>query len=175
MDLLKIFIVILHIFILTNSYKLICRATKKERFLFICWIFILQSIVEIFFYFVFLHGLGLEKLMFPFIIYVYLIGIKKYDKYKAIFISLLLSLLYHSTHTFLSVTLSSITGDSFVTKYENFFFLVVLLLTYFAIKKLLLIFTLNLIILTKTTSIHFLRKLYLLSLLYMFYHSFQIW
>ena len=99
MDLLKIFIVILHIFILTNSYKLICRATKKERFLFICWIFILQSIVEIFFYFVFLHGLGLEKLMFPFIIYVYLIGIKKYDKYKAIFISLLLSLLYHSTHT----------------------------------------------------------------------------
>ena len=33
MDLLKIFIVILHIFILINSYKLICRATKKERFL----------------------------------------------------------------------------------------------------------------------------------------------
>ena len=95
MDLLKIFIVILHIFILINSYKLICRATKKERFLFICWIFILQSVVEIFFYFVFLHGLGLEKFMFPFIIYVYLIGVKKYNKYKAIFISLLF---YSSNH-----------------------------------------------------------------------------
>ena len=32
MDLLKIFIVILNIFILTNSYKLICRATKKRKF-----------------------------------------------------------------------------------------------------------------------------------------------
>ena len=31
MDLLKIFIVILNIFILTNSYKLICRATKKRK------------------------------------------------------------------------------------------------------------------------------------------------
>ena len=122
MDLLKIFIVILNIFILTNSYKLICRATKKERFLFISWIFILQSVVEIFFYFVFLHGLGLEKLMFPFIIYIFLKGLKKFDKYKAIFISLLLSLLYHGTHTFLSVTISSVTGDSFVTKYEDLFF-----------------------------------------------------
>lgn len=35
MDLLKILIVILHILILTNSYELICKATKKERYLFI--------------------------------------------------------------------------------------------------------------------------------------------
>ena len=143
MDLLKIFIVILNIFILTNSYKLICRATKKESFLFISWIFILQSVVEIFFYFVFLHGLGLEKFMFPFIIYVFLKGIKKYNKYKAIFISLLFSLLYHSTHTFLSVIISSITGDSFVTKYEDLFFVVVLLLTYFVIKKNYFLFSLG--------------------------------
>ena len=144
MDLLKIFIVILHIFILINSYKLICRATKKERFLFICWIFILQSVVEIFFYFVFLHGLGLEKFMFPFIIYVYLIGVKKYNKYKAIFISLLLSLLYHSTHTFIAVIISSIIGDSFVTKYETLFYIVVLLITYFIIKKIITYFHLEL-------------------------------
>ena len=175
MDLLKILIVILHILILTNSYELICKVTKKERYLFIFWVFILQIIVETLLHFISLDGFGMEKISFTCIIFAYLIGLKKYDKCKAIFISLILSLLYHSTHTFLSVTLSSITGDSFVTKYENFFFLVVLLLTYFAIKKLLLIFTLNLIILTKTTSIHFLRKLYLLSLLYMFYHSFQIW
>ena len=42
MDLLKILIVILHILILTNSYELICKVTKKERYLFIFWVFILQ-------------------------------------------------------------------------------------------------------------------------------------
>ena len=158
MDLLKIFIVILHIFILINSYKLICRATKKEIFLFICWIFILQSVVEIFFYFVFLHGLGLEKFMFPFIIYVYLIGVKKYNKYKAIFISLLLSLLYHSTHTFIAVIISSITGDSFVTKYESLFFVVVLLLTYFVIKKIIFYFHLELNYFDKDYLYSFFKK-----------------
>ena len=161
MDLLKIFIVILNIFILTNSYKLICRATKKESFLFISWIFILQSVVEIFFYFVFLHGLGLEKFMFPFIIYVFLKGIKKYNKYKAIFISLLFSLLYHSTHTFLSVIISSITGDSFVTKYEDLFFVVVLLLTYFVIKKIIFYFHLELNYFDKDYLYSFLKKVIL--------------
>ena len=52
MDLLKILIVILHILILTNSYELICKATKKERYLFISWVFILQFIVEVLFYFI---------------------------------------------------------------------------------------------------------------------------
>ena len=50
MDLLKILIVILHILILTNSYELICKVTKKDRYLFIFWVFILQFIVEILFY-----------------------------------------------------------------------------------------------------------------------------
>ena len=85
----------------------------------------------------------MEKISFTCIIFSYLIGLKKYDKYKAIFISLLLSLLYHSTHTFLSVTLSSITGDSFVTKYEDIYFVVVLLLTYFIIKKIITYFNLE--------------------------------
>ena len=162
MDLLKIFIVILHIFILINSYKLICRATKKERFLFICWIFILQSVVEIFFYFVFLHGLGLEKFMFPFIIYVYLIGVKKYNKYKAIFISLLLSLLYHSTHTFIAVIISSITGDSFLIKYEDLFFVVVLMLTYFITKKIITYFHLELTYFDKDYLYPFFKKVILI-------------
>jgi len=108
MDLLKILIVILHILILTNSYELICKATKKERYLFISWVFILQSIVEILFYLTSLHGLGMEKISFTCIIFAYLIGFKKYNKFKAIFISLLLSLLYQSTHTFIAVIISSI-------------------------------------------------------------------
>lgn len=143
MDLLKILIVILHILILTNSYELICKVTKKERYLFIFWVFILQIIVEILLHFISLDGFGMEKISFTCVIFAYLIGFKKYDKCKAIFISLILSLLYHSTHTFLSVTLSSITGDSFVTKYEDIFFIVVLLLTYFIIKKIITYFNLE--------------------------------
>lgn len=143
MDLLKILIVILHILILTNSYELICKVTKKERYLFIFWVFILQIIVETLLHFISLDGFGMEKISFTCVIFAYLIGLKKYDKCKAIFISLILSLLYHSTHTFLSVTLSSIIGDSFVTKYEDIFFVVVLLLTYFIIKKIITYFNLE--------------------------------
>lgn len=143
MDLLKILIVILHILILTNSYELICKVTKKERYLFIFWVFILQIIVETLLHFISLDGFGMEKISFTCIIFAYLIGLKKYDKCKAIFISLILSLLYHSTHTFLSVTLSSVIGDSFVTKYEDIFFVVVLLLTYFIIKKIITYFNLE--------------------------------
>ena len=65
MDLLKILIVILHILILTNSYELICKATKKERYLFISWVFILQFIVEVLFYFIYLDGFGMEKFHLP--------------------------------------------------------------------------------------------------------------
>ena len=85
----------------------------------------------------------MEKISFISVIFVYLIGFKKYHKYKAIFISLLLSLLYQSTHTFIAVIISSITGVSFVTKYEDFFFVVVLLLTYFVIKKIIFYFHLE--------------------------------
>ena len=174
MDLFGLSIVIFYFFIIKNSYRWICKITRKEQFIFLCYTIFSVVILEELINLLNLGGFGISKFLFPLLIYIYHVGLKKHDKYKGIFICLLISLLYHSTHTFIAVTISSITGDSFVTKYENFFFLVVLLLTYFAIKKLLLIFTLNLIILTKTTSIHFLRKLYLLSLLYMFYHSFQI-
>ena len=143
MDLLKILIVILHILILTNSYGLICKVTKKEKYLFISWVFILQSIVEILFYFISLHGFGMEKISFTCIIFTYLIGFKKYNKFKAIFISLLLSLLYQSTHTFIAVIISSITGDSFLIKYEDLFFVVVLMLTYFITKKIITYFHLE--------------------------------
>ena len=158
MDLLKILIVILHILILTNSYGLICKVTKKEKYLFIFWVFLLQFIVEVLFYFIYLDGFGMEKISFTCIIFFYLIGLKKFDKYKAIFISLLLSLLYHSTHTFLSVTISSVTGDSFVTKYEDLFFVVVLLLTYFVIKKIIFYFHLELNYFDKDYLYSFFKK-----------------
>lgn len=158
MDLLKILIVILHILILTNSYELICKATKKERYLFISWVFILQSIVEILFYLTSLHGLGMEKISFTCIIFAYLIGFKKYNKFKAIFISLLLSLLYQSTHTFIAVIISSLTGDSFLIKYEDLFFVVVLMLTYFITKKIITYFHLELNYFDKDYLYSFFKK-----------------
>ena len=162
MDLLKILIVILHILILTNSYELICKATKKERYLFISWVFILQSIVEILFYLTSLHGLGMEKISFTCIIFAYLIGFKKYNKFKAIFISLLLSLLYQSTHTFIAVIISSITGDSFLIKYEDLFFVVVLMLTYFITKKIITYFHLELTYFDKDYLYPFFKKVILI-------------
>ena len=158
MDLLKILIVIFHILILSDSYELICKVIKKEKYLFIFGVFIAQSIVEILFYFISLHGLGIEKISFICIIFVYLIGFKKYHKYKAIFISLLLSLLYQSTHTFIAVIISSITGVSFVTKYEDFFFVVVLLLTYFVIKKIIFYFHLEINYFDKDYLYSFFKK-----------------
>ena len=158
MDLLKILIVIFHILILSDSYELICKVTKKEKYLFIFGVFLAQSIVEILFYFISLHGLGIEKISFICIIFVYLIGFKKYHKYKAIFISLLLSLLYQSTHTFIAVIISSITGVSFVTKCEDFFFVVVLLLTYFVIKKIIFYFHLEINYFDKDYLYPFLKK-----------------
>lgn len=158
MDLLKILIVILHILILSNSYELICKVTKKEKYLFIFGVFLAQSIVEILFYFFSFHGLGMEKISFTCMIFVYLIGFKKYHKYKAIFIGLLLSLLYQSTHTFIAVIISSITGVSFVTKYEDFFFVVVLLLTYFVVKKIIIYFHLELNYFDKDYLYSFFKK-----------------
>ena len=113
---------------------------------------------SILFYFISLHGLGIEKISFVCIIFVYLIGFKKYHKYKAIFISLLLSLLYQSTHTFIAVIISSITGVSFVTKYEDFFFVVVLLLTYFVIKKIIFYFHLEINYFDKDYLYSFFKK-----------------
>ena len=158
MSLLGFGIVILHIFILTISYELICKVTKKERYLFIACIFVYQSVAEFFFDFISLAGLGIEKFIFPFILYTSILAIKKYDKHKGMFISLLLSLLYHSTHTFLSVTLSSITGDAFVIEHEVMFYLGVLLLTYFIIKKIITYFHLELTYFDKYYLYPFLKK-----------------
>ena len=158
MNLFGLTIVILGLFILSRSYEWICKTTIKELYVFSIWLFILQLVVEFFFYFVSLHGLGGEKFLFPLVIYGYLRGLKKYDKYKGIFISLLISLLYHTTHTFISVTLSSITGDQLALQHEDLFFLVVLLLTYFIIKKIITYFNLELKYFDKDYLYSFLKK-----------------
>lgn len=158
MDLFGLAIVILSLFILSRSYEWICKTTVKELYVLSIWIFILQLVVEFFFYFVSLHGLGGEKFLFPLVIYGYLKGLKKYDRYKGIFISLLISLLYHSTHTFISVTLSSITGDPFALEYKNYFIVVVFILAYFVISRTITYFRLELKYFDKDYLYPFLKK-----------------
>ena len=133
MDLFGLGIAILYFFIISKSYEWICKITRKEQIIFLCYTCISVLIIEEVISLAYVDGFALSKFLFPLVVYGYLRKLKKYDKYKGIFISLLLSLIYHSTHTFISVILSSITGDDFVLHYKGIFFLVVLLLTYFAI------------------------------------------
>ena len=158
MDLFGLSIVIFYFFIIKNSYRWICKITRKEQFIFLCYTIFSVVILEELINLLNLGGFGISKFLFPLLIYIYHVGLKKHDKYKGIFICLLISLLYHSTHTFIAVTISSITGDSFVTKYENFFFLVVLLLTYFAIKKIITYFHLELNYFDKDYLYSFFKK-----------------
>ena len=133
MDLFGLGIAIFYFFIISKSYEWICKRTRKEQIIFLCYTCISVLIIEEVISLAYVDGFALSKFLFPLVVYGYLRKLKKYDKYKGIFISLLLSLIYHSTHTFISVILSSITGDDFVLHYKGIFFLVVLLLTYFAI------------------------------------------
>mgnify|MGYP000912188891 FL=1 len=133
MDLFGLGIAIFYFLIISKSYEWICKITRKEQIIFLCYTCISVLIIEEVISLAYVDGFALSKFLFPLVVYGYLRKLKKYDKYKGIFISLLLSLIYHSTHTFISVILSSITGDDFVLHYKGIFFLVVLLLTYFAI------------------------------------------
>lgn len=143
MNLVILGTIFLHIYILTISYGIICKIARKERYWFGIYLFLFQLLAEFCFDFISLSGLGFEKFLFPIFLYAYLKSFKKYDKYQAGFISILLSLLYNSSHTFISVTLSSITGDQLALQHEEFFFFVVLSLTYFAIKKIITYFHLE--------------------------------
>ena len=134
MDLFGVVIAIFYVFIISKIYKFICKATRKEQCIFSIYIFLLQLILEEGTYLVSANSFGLSKFLFPLLLFGYFIGFKKYEKSKGIFISLLFSLLYHTTNNFLSVTLSSITGDEFALKYNNYFSLFILILTYLVIK-----------------------------------------
>jgi len=158
MDLFGLGIAIFYFLIISKSYEWICKINRKEQIVFFCYtcisVFILEEIITL----VFSNSFALSKFLFPLVVYLYLRKLKKSEKYKAIFISLLLSLLYHSTHTFIAVTLSSITGDELALHYESIFFLVVLLLTYFIIIKISRYFHLEITYFDKDYLYLFLKK-----------------
>jgi len=167
MDFLAVLVVILHIFIISKSYYLICKnkINIKELCFFGGYTFLVESVFELSFYFIYLDGLGIEKFLFPLVLYSYFRFIKKYEKYRGVFLSLLLSLLYNSTHTFLSVTLSSIIGDDTALQYHSLFFLVVVALTYVVIVTIIRYFHLELNYFDKDYLYPFLKKVFFALLL----------
>ena len=134
MDLFGLVIAIVYVFIISKIHEWVCKATRKDQYFFSLYIFILPLVLEVTLHFLNLDSFGLSKFLFPFLLIGYFVGFKKYEKSKGIFISLLFSLLYNSTNNFLSVTLSSITGDEFASEYNDYFSLFILILTYLVIK-----------------------------------------
>ena len=100
---------IVYFFIISHSYRLICKGqiNRKELFFFGAYTLLVEAVLELPFYLLYLDGLGLATFLFPLGLYSYFRWIKQYEKNRGLFLSLLLSLLYESTHNFLSVTFSS--------------------------------------------------------------------
>ena len=134
MNLFGLVIAIVYVFIISKIHEWVCKATRKDQYFFSLYIFLIPLVLEIILFFLKLDSFSLSKFLFPLLLFTYFIGFKKYEKSKGIFISLLFSLLYHTTNNFLSVTLSSITGDEFALEYNNYFSLFILILTYLVIK-----------------------------------------
>ncbi len=114
MDFFLVVDFILYFLIISHSYHLICKGQikAKELYVFGAYTLLLQIILGLPFYFLSLDELGIVTFLFPLVLYSYFRWIKQYERDKGLFLSLLLSLLYESPHTFLSVTFSSITGDN---------------------------------------------------------------
>ena len=94
----------------------------------------------------------------PIVFYFYLKVFKKYSSVKNIFLGLLFSLLYQSTHTFWSVIMSSIIGDLLVEQHERLFFFIMNVISYFTIAKIISYFHLEFKYFDKDYLYPFLKK-----------------
>ena len=135
--------------IISKIYSRICEISKKERYIFGFIFFVFQVIYAFIFSFIDSDKLILIlhytlKNFYPILFYYYFKFFKKYDSSKNIFLSLIFSLLYQSAHTFLSVTISSITGDLLVEQHERLFFFIINLISYLVIDKIITYFNLEL-------------------------------
>ena len=167
MDFFLLVDLILYVFIISQSYRLICKRQikTKELCFFGGYTLLVGTVLDLPFYLLYLEGLGIGTFLFPLMLYFYFKCIKQYKRDRGLFLSLLLSLLYESTHTFLSVTFSSLTGDNFVLQYYGLFFLVVTVLTYVVIVTIIRYFHLELNYFDKDYLYPFLKKVFFALLL----------
>ena len=158
---------ILYVFIISQSYRLICKRQikTKELCFFGVYTLLVGTVLDLPFYLLYVDSLGIATFLFPLGLYSYFRCIKQYERDRGLFLSLLLSLLYESTHTFLSVTFSSLTGDNFVLQYYGLFFLVVTVLTYVVIVTIIRYFHLELNYFDKDYLYPFLKKVFFALLL----------
>ena len=103
---LSVLDLILYVFIISQSYYFICKRQikTKELCFFGVYTLLVGTVLELPFYLLYLDELGIGTFLFPLVLYSYFRWIKQYEKDRGLFLSLLLSLLYEGTHTFLSVT-----------------------------------------------------------------------
>ncbi len=167
MDFFLLVDLILYFLIISHSYRLICKdqINRKELFFFGAYTLLTEIVLDFPFYLLYLDGLGIATFLFPLGLYSYFRWMKQYERDRGLFLSLLLSLLYESTHNFLSVTFSSITGDNFVLQYYGLFFFVVTVLTYFVTLKIIYYFHLELAYFDKDYLYPFLKKVFFALLL----------
>lgn len=156
--------------LISKIYNKICKTSKTEEYILGFILFLFQLIYYYLFFSLNPHSFLLivyYALMnvYPFIFYLYLKFIKKYNDTTNIFLSISFSLLYQSTHTFLSVTLSSITGDFLVQHYEPIFFFIINLVSYFIIEKIITYFRLELNYFDRDYMYPFLKKVLLIFIL----------
>ena len=156
--------------LISKIYNKICKTSKTEEYILGFILFLFQLIYYYLFFSLNPHSFLLivyYALMnvYPFIFYLYLKFIKKYNDTTNIFLSISFSLLYQSTHTFLSVTSSSITGDFLAQHYEPIFFFIINLISYFIIEKIITYFRLELNYFDRDYMYPFLKKVLLTFIL----------
>ena len=86
MDLFGLGIAIFYFLIISKSYEWICKITRKEQIIFFCYTCISVLILEEIITLVYSNSFALSKFLFPLVVYGYLRKLKKYEKYKGIFI-----------------------------------------------------------------------------------------
>lgn len=167
MDFFSVVDFILYFLIISHSYHLICKGqiNRKELCFFGVYTLLVGTILDLPFYLLYLDGLGIATFLFPLGLYSYFRWKKQYERDRGLFLSLLLALLYESTHNFLSVTFSSITGDNFVLQYHDPFFFLVTVLTYVVIVTIIRYFHLELAYFDKDYLYPFLKKIFFALLL----------
>ena len=77
MDLFGLLIAIFYFFIISKSYRWICKVTRKEQFIFLCYTLISVLLLEEFINLLNLGGFGISKFLFPLLVSIYQIELIK--------------------------------------------------------------------------------------------------
>ena len=91
MDFFLLVDLILYVFIISQSYRLICKRQikTKELCFFGGYTLLVGTVLDLPFYLLYLEGLGIGTFLFPLMLYFYFKCIKQYKRDRGLFLSLL--------------------------------------------------------------------------------------